>query len=283
MNNLLNRPYDLLERKRFRHIFVFGGSVFGMIFLWVFEPFGFYNLTNYEKLYAIGFYFVAGLIPLILQFYVFQDVVLKKYTLLNTVLWIVLSSVLLVVSGGIVNSILFNDGAYVIERFLFFLWVIPTIQVIPITVFILIHYNINLNKRLKIAMQVNNRLKPGACENTNNEKIVILNSNNKKEKTTVLLDSLLYVTSVDNYIEIHIIENNKVERKLLRYSLMNLKQDNSELKELFRCLKSFIVNKKKIESLVGNASGYKIKISYCDAIIPVSRKYNKVIHAIITE
>jgi len=43
MKNILNRPYDLLESKVFRYLFVFGGSGFAFIFLWIFEPYGLYK------------------------------------------------------------------------------------------------------------------------------------------------------------------------------------------------------------------------------------------------
>ena len=281
MKQKLNRPYDLIENKTFRFIFVFGGSIFGMIFLWIFEPYGFYNLSNYEKLRALGFYFGAGLIPMLLQFYVFQDIIIKKYTLLNTILWIVLSSILLSISGGIVNSMLFNDGKYIIFSVLFFLWVIPSIQVIPITIFILIHYNWSLKKHLKLAVELNSNLKQEKITQLSFEKIAEINSDNRKESLKISLDSLLFIVSVDNYIEVYLIENGNVNKKLVRYSLLRVEQDNMEIDELFRCHKSYIINKNKIESIVGNVAGYKLKLYNYDKQIPVSRKWNKEIQNVL--
>ncbi|MFW6223042.1 MAG: LytTR family transcriptional regulator DNA-binding domain-containing protein [Bacteroidota bacterium] len=281
MRQKLNRPYDLIENKTFRFIFVFGGSIFGMIFLWIFEPYGFYKLSNYEKLRALGFYFGAGLIPLILQFYVFQDILIKKYTLLNTILWIVLSSILLSISGGIVNSILFNNGKYVIFSVLYFLWIIPSIQVIPISIIILLHYNWSLKKHLRLAVQVNSTLKHEKNTQVSIEKIAEINSDNKNESFKISLDSLLFLVSVENYIEVYLIENGNVNKKLVRYSLLRVEQDNMEIDELFRCHKSYIVNKNKIESILGNAAGYKLKLYDYDEQIPVSRKLNKEIQNVL--
>ncbi len=275
MKQKLNRPYDLIENKTFRFILVFGGSIFGMIFILIFEPYGLYNLSIHEKLRAIGFYFGAGLIPMILQFYVFQDIIIKRYTILNTVLWILLSSILLSISGGIVNSMLFNDGKYIIFSILFFLWVIPSIQVIPMTIFILIHYNWSLKKHLRLAVKVNTALKQVNNTQTSIEKVVEINSDNKNESLIVSLDSLLFIVSVDNYIEVNLSENGSLNKKLVRYSLMRVEQENMKIDELFRCHKSYIVNKNKIESILGNAAGYKLKLTDYGKQIPVSRKWNK--------
>ena len=281
MQQILNRPYDLIENKTFRFIFVFGGSLFTMMFLWVFEPYGFYNLSNFEKLRAIGYYLGAGLITMILQFYLFQDIIIKSYTLLNSILWILLSAILLSISGGIVNSMLFNDGKYFIYSILFFLKVVPSIQVIPLTIFILVHYNWLLKKHLKQAVHLNASLKQGRNTRVSIEKLVEINSDNKNESLKTSLDSLLFIVSMDNYIEVSLFENGSIIKKLIRYSLLRVEQDNVGIAELFRCHKSYIINKNMIESVVGNAAGYKLKLFNCEKHIPVSRKWKKEIQNIL--
>lgn len=275
MKNILNKQYDLLESKTFRYLFVFGGSGFAFIFLWIFEPYGLYNLTTIsEKFLAIGLYIGIGLILMLIQFFILQSLVIKTYTVLKTIGWIILSFLIIGTSSSIINSYLYNNGQFNLLGFFYFQGVILSINIIPVSVFILIHYNLTLRKRLRLSSQFNDKLH-GKNEIQKNDLKVIINSENKKEDFSLSLDSLLYITSVDNYINVYYLESNKIEHALVRYSLTGIETDNQNISEILRCHKSYIINKNKIKSISGNAGGYKIKLYNCNMLIPVSRKWNK--------
>lgn len=281
MKDFLNKPYDLLESKAFRYLFVFGGSAFALIFLWIFEPYGLYNLTKInEKILAIGLYVGVGLVAMFLQFFPAQRLLIKNHTVLNSILWIMLSFVIIGTSSSIINSYLYNDGHFNFIAFIYFQGIILSINIIPVSVFVLVHYNLTLRKRLKIATNVNNALNTKNDKLQDREKEVIFNSENKKEGMTLTLDSLIFISSMDNYIAVNYLENGIVDKKLLRYSLSRVEIDNKNIFELFRCHKGYIVNKRKIESISGNAAGYKIKLTDYNGLIPVSRKWNKEIETI---
>lgn len=281
MNRFFNQPYDLLERNNFRHIFVFGGITFAFFFMWVFEPFGLYNLSPItQKVKVIGLYLGCGLLLMILQFYILQDIVIKKHTVLKTIIWILLSFVILGLSTSTINDILFNNSAFSISSIIYFQGVILTLNIIPVSFFILLHYSWTLKKRLNRASQINSRIESQQSKIIENKKVVI-NSENKKERFEISLSKLLFVTSLDNYIEIYIWDNDSLQKKILRNSLIKLEQDNSGIDEIFRCHKSYIINKAKIESIIGNAAGYKLKLYDYDMLIPVSRKWNKDIQEVI--
>ncbi len=215
MKKILSQQYDLLESKSFRHIFVFGGMTFGFIFLWLFEPYGLYNLSSViEKIKVIGLYIGCGLILMVLQFYILQDFVIKYYTVLNTILWILISIILIGLSATLINDILFNDSVFTFKRFVYFQGVILSINVIPVSLFVLIHYNWTLNKRLRKASQVNSKLKSASCE-FNDKRKVIINSDNKNERIKIPLKSLLFITTLDNYIELYIFDDGELSKKTI--------------------------------------------------------------------
>ena len=95
------------------------------------------------------------------------------------------------------------------------------------------------------------------------------------------LDSLFYITSADNYINVCYKDAQSIKHKLLRSSLSEITKSFNGQPELLRCHKSYIINKTKIESLTGNAAGYKIKLKSYSELIPVSRNLNKSIQEII--
>ena len=54
MLKFLNKPYDLLEINKFKILLSFGGAIFFFLFLYIFEPFGLYNLSGLYKLKITG-------------------------------------------------------------------------------------------------------------------------------------------------------------------------------------------------------------------------------------
>ncbi len=275
MKELLKKQYDLLESKTFRYWFVFGIALFGLIFLWTFEPYGLYNLTTFdEKALAIGLYTGIGLLLLIFQFFLLQNIFIRKYTLGITILWIILSFLIIGTSSFIINTFLYNEGRFYFSIFIYFQGMILSINIIPVILFVLIHYNLTLRKRLRMAVQINSSIQ-NKSQNTDKGQIVVLNSENRNDKLELSLNSLLFITSVDNYIDVYYIDNRIIKHKLLRYSLAAIEQDNPNIADLFRCHKSYIVNKTKIDSITGNAAGYKLRLKDYSDYIPISRKWNK--------
>lgn len=282
MKNILAKPYDLLESKLFKYLYVFGGSVFAFVFLWIFEPYGLYNLNLISaKILAIGLYIGVAMILVFIQIFLLQDIVIKKHTVIKTIAWILLSTLIVGTSSSIINAYLYNDGQFYLKSFFFFQGVILSINIIPVTLFVLIHYNITLKKRLKTASSINSSI-VNKTELELNHKPLVLNSENKNEGLTIEVDSLICISSVDNYIEITYFKNNVPEKVLLRYTLSGVEKDNTNVFEIFRCHKSYIVNKNKISSIKGNAAGYQLILKGHEKPIPVSRKWNKNIHAIAT-
>lgn len=282
MKTILLKPYDLLESRTFRFLFVFGGAAFGLLFLWIFEPYGIYTLTIREKTLAVGLYVGTGMLLTYIQFFPMQKVIIRNYTVLVTILWILLSFVLVGTSSSLINSYLYNDGRYHLAAFLVFQGIILSINIIPVSAFVLLHYNLTLRKRLSKAMRVNETLQSKETTSKADTPEVVLHSENKKEGMSVPLDLLLYIRSVDNYIELSYIDEEGIAKKtLLRYSLAGVEADNKEIPELFRCHKSYIVNRQKIESVSGNAAGYKLRIRDQNEFIPVSRKWNKNLESLL--
>ncbi|MBE9469143.1 MAG: LytTR family transcriptional regulator DNA-binding domain-containing protein [Bacteroidetes bacterium] len=273
MKNLLNKPYDLLENIKFRYIYVFGGISFALLFLWVFEPFGLYNLGSHLKIITISLHIGCGLFLLITQFFLLQPLIIKKYTVAITIIWIALSFFILGFSGFIINAYLFNSGVFYFGHFFLFQGIILSIGIILISLTVLIHYNYLLRKRLTVSNHINKQIKEKAIEKFEN-KIIVLESETRKDYLELFLDNLLYITSADNYVDIYYMENQTLNHKLIRNSLTKICNKYSDLPEIFRCHKSYIVNKRKIESISGNTAGYKIKLSNYKEYIPVSRELN---------
>lgn len=78
-----------------------------------------------------------------------------------------------------------------------------------------------------------------------------------------------------NYIDVYFLWNNTLTNRLIRNTLSNIDIYLSDIKEIIRCHKSYIINISYVKSIIGNSAGYKLNLCKLDFKIPVSRKYSK--------
>lgn len=277
----LNKPYDLLESKKFLYPFVVGMALFVFVFLWVFEPFGLENLPDDEKLPVIGIYSVAALALSGVQFLLIQPLVFRKYKVYNTFLWLMFHLVLTGLMNAFINSYLWNDGYITFYYILYFQGVVLAVGILPIAFFITLHYAWLMHHRAEKALAVNTRIaerpeEPHALQKT----VVELKASNGKTAIECDLNQLMVLQSADNYVEIHYLQNETIQRELIRNTLTNIEKQLSNFENLFRCHKSFIVNKNFVRNLTGNAAGYKLHLKKGNYEIPVSRSLNSKIKTI---
>ncbi|WP_133712003.1 LytTR family DNA-binding domain-containing protein [Myroides indicus] len=89
-------------------------------------------------------------------------------------------------------------------------------------------------------------------------------------------DDFIMAQSEGNYCTVFFICEKEVKHKVLRVSLKRIEEQIVSDK-IKRCHRSFIFNIAYAISMKGNAQGYKITLKGMDDIVPVSRKYIKVI------
>lgn len=151
------------------------------------------------------------------------------------------------------------------------------IGIIPVTIMTMLLKNIMLQQNLIIAIQANHELekirnlkhdvaKPGTNE------VTIFSDTSETLKFN--LPDLLFIEADDNYSTVYWLDNNEVQKKLLRANLKNLE---SQLNNSFtiRCHRSFLVNVHAISSVTGNTNGYKLRIRDTEHFIPVARQKGK--------
>jgi len=280
MLKYLNKPYDLLEIEKFKILYSFGVAIFCFLFLYIFEPFGLYNLSGLYKLIIISLYVFAGLLITLVHLFCLQNKIIKTYNLRNTILWISWITFLTSISSSVINDIAFNHGHFYFLSFIVFLGIIFGITIVPIMILILWHYVHTLKNQIKISSQINRKiLEKGEIPNCT--ETITIEASNKRENISLQIDNFLYITSADNYIDVYYLEGNAIKHNLLRNTLNNIEKQVSNNKSIHRCHKSYIVNISVIDSVLGNASGYKIKFKTTGLLIPISRKYKETIFSLL--
>lgn len=280
MMKYLNKPYDLLEIKKFKILYSFGIWIFYFLFLYIFEPFGLYNISGLYKLKIISLYVFSGLLISVVHLFWLQNIIIKKYTLRNTILWISWITFLTSISSSIINDIISNQGRFHIEGFIVYMGIIFGTTIIPMSLLILWHYIYTIKKQIKISSQINKKILE-KNEISNGTETMTIEASNKRENISLLINNFLYITSADNYIDVYYLEGNAIKHNLLRNTLNNIEKQTSNNRSIHRCHKSYIVNMSKIDSVLGNASGYKINLKNTDLLIPISRKYKENIFSLL--
>ena len=86
-------------------------------------------------------------------------------------------------------------------------------------------------------------------------------------------DKLLFVRSEGNYCEIHSALGGSVQKELVRLALRSFEQQMQEYPDIIRVHRSYMVNLEKVQSVSGNAQGYRLKMEFGTEEVPVSRSY----------
>lgn len=241
-------------------------------------------------LYLIGifnraenkFYFFSGLALTFLISFLINSLLNYKIipTIISTETWSIWKEVvkrLFFLSIYIFNTIHYINFSIKINftkvDFVQFIIICSILGVIPIIIKILITKSQFLKIRLKEAEKLNETLAIGLRNEFESNHITIT-SNIVNETFKVKSNELIYIKSDQNYITIFYYRDSKILSHLFRISLINvLKQVDSIY--IARCHRSYIVNLKMIEKVIGSANGLKLKLKNSDKLIPVSRSFKE--------
>jgi hypothetical protein len=194
-------------------------------------------------------------------FYLFilQPVLIKKFNVWKTFLW----NFWIIVNIGVVNCVgvaflyKVNVTVELLVRFQMYT-LIPGMIISGII--ILIYHNYKLRNRLDLIKEAKQ----------------IVKVDNAKELGFLYglrLENIVFITSADNYIDICFEDNDTLRHKLVRTTMDNTEKDIGKNSYVMRCHRSFIVNLRYVDSIKGNAAGYRLKVSKVQEVIPVSRTY----------
>jgi hypothetical protein len=140
--------------------------------------------------------------------------------------------------------------------------------ILPISILIIINQNKMLRANLKMADELNKKLKDNKSIL---EKIIHFNSDYQKDSLAIKVSSLVLVRSANNYIEVFWKDSDTIKNQMVRCSMTNAEETVREHKFIFKCHRSFLVNINYIERFEGNSQGYKLFFENINFPIPVSK------------
>ncbi len=285
LKRFFSTPYDLLRDRRIKFIFSVVLPFVILLFLWFLGPFGLALFPPAARLKLIVLDWLACTAIFAVHLYLLQRIVIKTYTIRTTILWLAWIHVVIGVSNLAVYSLVANEyasfGLVTVDASTFWIslpsMVFQTLLVglLP-TVSVVAYYNaFRLKKRISVVNQINTGLRESGGTIPEKSSLSLFASN-LREVITVDANALAYITSVENYVDVHWVENGQDKHALLRNTLSNLEQSIArEYDFIKRCHHGYIVNLHRVTSFSGNEAGYKIQLDGSALAIPLSRKYKK--------
>ena len=87
------------------------------------------------------------------------------------------------------------------------------------------------------------------------------------------MENLLYLEASDNYVSIYYLNQQNVNRFMLRNTLKNIEEEMNS-KDLVRCHRSYMVNCEKVRVIRREKDGVRLELDLPSAIdIPVTKTY----------
>ncbi len=256
--------------------FIFSAFVF--LFLFLFRPFGLYELqqdfiptiAGYAIVCLLSMLLLNTLIPQLMPGFFTE----KTWTAGREILWTLVNILLIGLANAVYSAAigLFTLNLHIILTFEFFTLLIG---IIPVTVSVLLKRQRLENRYTKQSEDLNLKIEQQQAEPELEpvKEGVLIEMGTGKDSLSISCTALLFIRSADNYVDVVFMEHGMIRHKLIRGTLKDMENLLTNLPQFFRCHKSYVVNLEKVLHVSGNAQGLKLQLPGIEEQIPVSRNY----------
>ena len=263
MTNPFKQPYRETGTRRGKLITIVSFGLFIFLFLYLFKPFGLYQVKESLQLFiTLGFGAITAFILIVFKFLIQPVFTYEKWTIGKNLIW----DLVIVSSIGTANYIYITIVFQVPFNFkylLYSIWTTILVGSIPVTISYILVYNKKYREALKEANV--------PAEKVLWEEEVRITAGNEKNDLRINPRTIIYLCSNDNYVTLATIRDNTINKTTIRGTLKSAEYELRKNSRFFRCHKCYIVNLDFVDRVVGHSQNMKIKLLSTDEVIPVSR------------
>ncbi|GAB2542523.1 LytR/AlgR family response regulator transcription factor [Rufibacter soli] len=290
MLSFLRQPYPLSEltlSKSTLHALVFG-FIIGFTLI-VFQPFGTYAWHDPLKNYILAGYGLVAALSAFLNYYAFRRMMPQIFTedrwnVGKEIAWNLLhfgtGGFICTVYGAAVGVMPFSLAQVAYMSFIAFL-----MGLVPAVLLVLMNYVYLLQKYkpLEPVAKAGTPAVEAAAPSPApvSETWLTLTAENDKDTLRLRAQDLLFIEASDNYCTVFYLQEDRLQKALLRSSLSRL-ENQVAAPGIFRCHRSYLVNFKQVQAVSGNAQGYKLSFEQTPQLVPVARSYASVVKETFT-
>lgn len=270
-------PFPVFFDKKIMVSGYFG--VFVALFLAIFKPFDFNSLEEKTSVFALVYGFIAFVLifinlylPRIIPFFKNEN----QWTIGKVLFFIFFVLFQIAIINWYFSLKAFKMLALSEHSLLFFIGSTLTIAFFPMVFFLyfserkMTRENTSVANKISKIQRVQNSIEL--------EHQVQIAGDNKNEVLALDLQNLLFISFEKNYASFFMKKENTIETKLIRISLAKIEKQLESYSYIVRCHKSYLVNTRQVETILGNARNYQLSIKNpeeADFLIPVSRSFPK--------
>jgi hypothetical protein len=270
MLQFFKKPYPFNDDLTYNTKIIFAISIGVFAFLWLFQPFNISLLPVKMKYYLIVGLGLVTFLSLSVNLLLLPSLFQKQLTSSN---WNIIKEIVwnLWVLSTILVGYFFYTHALGVMKFNFNTVIeIVVLGSVPITILIVFNQDKMLRSHLRLADELNKKLQ----ENKSiHEKIVQFTSDYQKDSLAIKVNSLLFIRSANNYIEVFWQEGYDVKNQMVRCSMSNAEAIVKDEKFIFKCHRSYMININHIKRFEGNSQGYKLFLTNVAVAIPVAKSF----------
>ncbi len=254
-------PYSTSFRN---HFLIASILSFVVVFILVFlQPFGANNFNHpYKHLYFIGY----GIISIVVYLVVYllsrlYYINFKRWKWSEELIFSFLYVTIAIIIAFFYTELMINKRS----NFMIFSFFIKWFR------FIFLGFGIILSAlSIFLRLYYGKKKEERKMHKSDNKEKVVVNSTLKKESFSVLPEDIVYIKSEDNYVNIYYIEEEELQKKVIRNTLSSL---HKQLNHLIKVHRSYLINPIFIISIEGNAQKGSIHLKYIEEKLPVSKTY----------
>lgn len=255
------------------------------LILAVFQPFE-YRLNSVEQMkallcfMAIAFFcssFVLVLLPKLFRNFYHPDNWSVKREIFNSTLLLLSSGICVFIYDYFILSGHFPQEYWNREFFVIFaidMFAAITIGSIPLVICLFMLKNKELKRNLNEAILLSKMLSEKVKQEDGFAEISSLVELRGETRDSIIVkpQDVFYLEASGNYVDVCYLDQGTVRHKLLRSTIKQMGETLKVHNGFLRCHRAYIVNINKVETIKGNAQGYRLGIKEV-VEIPVSRTY----------
>jgi DNA-binding LytR/AlgR family response regulator len=289
LGRFLKQPFPLEQPTIQLVISIVGAGLFVSLFLVIFQPFNTSDYVREGRTWILWGYGAVTILALLFDIFVlprffpgiFRE---SKWNIFKGIcfqFWHILS----IGTANMLYAHFIGGRVLTYASILDFLVTAFLIGFFPIIISVLSFYIYLLEKYTESSFILTERIlseELGGQKPEEPFRTIVLSSDSGKEKLKLNLRSLLFIRSIENYVEIHWTDQGQIKTRLLRSTLKRIDEDFKAYPFLFRCHRTYLVNVKNIARVTGNSRGYRLGFKGVDYLIPVSRHNSKKLIQLLT-
>lgn len=259
----LNKAFPYFNSFR-KHIRIAAMLSFVVVFILTFlQPFGANNFNHpYKHLYFIGYGIISVVVYLIIYLLSrLYYINFKRWKWSEELIFSLLYVTIAIVIAFFYTELMINKRS----NFMTFSFFIKWFR------FIFLGFGVTLSAlSILLRLYYGKKEQERKMHKSDNKEKVVVNSTLKKESFSVLPEDIVYIKSEDNYVNIYYIEEEELQKRVIRNTLSSL---HTQLNHLIKVHRSYIINPAFIISVEGNAQKGSIHLKFVEEKLPVSKTY----------